>query len=610
MAPNRSTYSPATPFVITLTNRDGTSFAYEPTEIPVERRHEPEFALPDGVELSVENLSHVFVPDWLVAEMAQHSNAYAARRRLPPEMVQEPITDDEIFRFLAVYYYMGVVRLPARRDYWKCDHFSPFHNLPQLFERRRFDYIWRNLCLSADGHDAEDEGDLDSDDDDDLVGHDSDNKTDDDYHEYDDVDGGIIRRDQRDRGPDSEAEEADEAAPGPAHWHVGVETIIDHVNKASQLVCNHPGFACSISEQTVRMKGSPIQEGHKVFALCDASTGFVYNFEPNGRLAAGSIHDNVVSLAGSLPRRNQLKYVVAMNSFFTRPRAIASLREMGVAVVGTARAKRGWPPPEIKAIDDARFNTLYLLHDTMNFLIARWVGNRAKTMVSTIHTGTEIQIRQRLRPRATTSANRNQIRSVWGNQSVRDIAIPGVVDDYNQWMLGAVRTDELIECYRPNLRCRRGWMPLFFQCLDIIRVNAYIASQSAHSHKRFIEQWSEQLCERALLFKFERTAPARRIALAMKPASPQKRRRTTKNSELPPARLQGAPEDHIVTIVKRQRTCLYCAHVAMQAKVEGRPPTHVRKVTRICVACQVPLCKDHFDVYHSEEQPRRASPSA
>jgi hypothetical protein len=33
---------------------------------------------------------------------------------------------------------------------------------------------------------------------------------------------------------------------------------------------------------TVRMKKKPIKEGYKFYALCDASTGFVYCFVPDG----------------------------------------------------------------------------------------------------------------------------------------------------------------------------------------------------------------------------------------------------------------------------------------------------------------------------------------
>ena len=59
---------------------------------------------------------------------------------------------------------------------------------------------------------------------------------------------------------------------------------------------------------------------------------------------------------------------------------------MNVAIVGTARAKRGWPPKEIKRIKDDCFNTLYWQNDKDNYTIMRWVDNNIVMMVSSFHT--------------------------------------------------------------------------------------------------------------------------------------------------------------------------------------------------------------------------------
>ena len=59
---------------------------------------------------------------------------------------------------------------------------------------------------------------------------------------------------------------------------------------------------------------------------------------------------------------------------------------MNVAIVGMARAKRGWPPKEIKSIKDDCFNTLYWQNDKDNYTIMRWVNNNIVTMVSSFHT--------------------------------------------------------------------------------------------------------------------------------------------------------------------------------------------------------------------------------
>jgi hypothetical protein len=71
-------YSPATPLITSLSNSDGTVFDYSPMEIPLEQRHSAVFALTDGraqLELSISNLSVVFLPDRLIDEIVVHSNA-------------------------------------------------------------------------------------------------------------------------------------------------------------------------------------------------------------------------------------------------------------------------------------------------------------------------------------------------------------------------------------------------------------------------------------------------------------------------------------------------------------------------------------------------------
>ena len=55
---------------------------------------------------------------------------------------------------------------------------------------------------------------------------------------------------------------------------------------------------------------------------------------------------------------------------------------MNVAIVGTARAKRGWPRKEIKCIVDDHFNTLYWQNDKDNNTIMRWVDNNISSFHS------------------------------------------------------------------------------------------------------------------------------------------------------------------------------------------------------------------------------------
>ena len=91
-------------------------------------------------------------------------------------------------------------------------------------------------------------------------------------------------------------------------------------------------------------------------------------------------------LVETLPKRHEKFYVVGMDNYFTHARALKACVDAGVQAMGTARGKRGWPPAEIRSIDDARFNSLYYLPDHDNtFLTYRWIDNNVVLMVSTMH---------------------------------------------------------------------------------------------------------------------------------------------------------------------------------------------------------------------------------
>mmetsp|Transcript_35505 Transcript_35505/g.106016 ORF Transcript_35505/g.106016 Transcript_35505/m.106016 type:complete len:126 (+) Transcript_35505:878-1255(+) len=64
-----------------------------------------------------------------------------------------------------------------------------------------------------------------------------------------------------------------------------------------------------------------------------------------------------------------------------------------------------------------------------------------------------------------------------------------MVDDYNHWMGGLNLADQRIAYYAPNLCCRRTWMPMMLQMLNIIRNNAYVVHsatvQNPAMHKMF-----------------------------------------------------------------------------------------------------------------------------
>ena len=115
----------------------------------------------------------------------------------------------------------------------------------------------------------------------------------------------------------------------------------------------------------------------------------------------------------------------------TSKRVRITLREQGVGVIRTARARRGWPPKELKAHSSELFNDCAYTVDEYGTRVSRWVDNNIVTFVSTIHDTRKSVEADRKRPRKTKT-NANNVQDVWGDEYVKKkINIPQFINDYN-----------------------------------------------------------------------------------------------------------------------------------------------------------------------------------
>jgi hypothetical protein len=254
------------------------------------------------------------------------------------------------------------------------------------------------------------------------------------------------------------------------------------------------------------------------------------------------------------------------------------------------------------------------MNNENGFRIFRWVDNNVVTMVSSFHDGKEENPTRRRRKPRQTNTNRAHVEQVWGAQGVTDIEIPAVIDDYNHYMLGVDKADQLIAYYRPDLRCRRTWMPLMFHVLDCMRTNSYVACRAKgyrNSHKSFTMEWCRALFSRAKAEEIRQTRKQRanerdgnRIHGSVLPASKRRRMSHTK-PELPMHQYSEPKEDHhpvCLPLEKKPKTCTYCSYMFALEKAAGGNPDPLRKSKQFCFACGDFLCKEHFDIFHQVEQ--------
>ena len=236
------------PFEIKYT--DGQQKPYEPMRIPVVTRFFEKFSIPNGMDPTVQVISELFLPDSFLARVAKCSNLSGRSKGHS----FKPISTPNILVFFSIIFYMGVVRLPAKTDYWNSNGMWPTHKVLSCMSYKCFQVIWRNIYLVKP-----DQGDDDGD-----------------------------KTDSDDEGEDMEDDDSSE--PPDERWFAKAAPIIDLVNETSKKVCKFPAFCVSIDEQmkkfkgrsgqTFRMKNKPISEGYKFWAICCANSGFCYHYIP------------------------------------------------------------------------------------------------------------------------------------------------------------------------------------------------------------------------------------------------------------------------------------------------------------------------------------------
>jgi Transposase IS4 len=116
-----------------------------------------------------------------------------------------------------------------------------------------------------------------------------------------------------------------------------------------------------------------------------------------------------------------------------------------------------------------------------------WQDSNKVGFCTTIHNGTEWVVRNRKRPKgtSTSAAITKQPFYMFSPPSgckepyehTRLLPIPGAIDDYNHHMGGVDIADQLRAGFSTQQRGVKPWRPLFYWLLDTTIINAYCLSK-------------------------------------------------------------------------------------------------------------------------------------
>ena len=410
------------------------------------------------------------------------------------------------------------------------------------------------------------------------------------------------------------------------------------------------------SVHTVRLPNKPIPEGYKVFALCEHGYTFSFMYTSRVEQFSGQELDlpylgpgilplsptsrAVVKLAAALPSQ-QYRFTLYCDNYFSNIPLFQALRYLQIAACGTARPNSAEYPRVLKikkkrallpwgtvsgVIPDGRQVLAIIWHDkTLVRLLTTAYDMRPEPENYTIR-----RRRRPLRPR-NRDAYRDLIDQVWGNQPIRELALPTATVDYNLHMGGVDIADQRRSYYSTQLRVVRSWMPLFFWLLDTTVINSFLLAQQHigegrqstwQSHSGYRERLAWDLVERG--YKLLHPTHEQQLQLAEPfhhiPHGNTHASRAmgyiTKVTSLPPMRKD--PVTHKLIRNQSQKRPGYCLLCRYLSKLPPSAPNYdsfhhspngphgkIRRTYFTCSYCKVatfdiPLCKTYcFSLFHS-----------
>ena len=172
--------------------------------------------------------------------------------------------------------------------------------------------------------------------------------------------------------------------------------------------------------------------------------------------ASSSVTESIVlELAKGLENRGHNLYC---DNYYTSIPLFSSLQRLGFGACGTVRSNRRGVPKEVTTTKLAKGEVLTAQADH-GILAMQWKDKRPVTLLSTIHDDSMV-----------TKVRRTRL-APGGRE---EISKPHLVEQYNTYMGGVDKSDQLLSYYGFSHRTVKWWRRAFYHLLDVANVNAYI----------------------------------------------------------------------------------------------------------------------------------------
>ena len=355
-----------------------------------------------------------FFTDEVWTLLVTETNRYAAQcRAASTTSTQRPwhdITKEEMKAFVGMLMAMGICKLPRLSMYWSTTHLLLTPDLKKVMPLLRFQQIWRFFHLNNSSQQV-------------------------------------------------------------AYGQPGYDPLFK-VRSLLDLVCPkleseyNPHEQLSVDEAMIQFKGrlgfkqymkaKPTKWGIKVFVLSDSTNGYVHRFQiytgKNSSLSTSGDHGLctkvVLSLMQGLEARSHKVY---MDNYYTSPRLFLALYDKKVSACGTAQTHRKYYPQELAVKDRGKDRGWFDYRSSPPLLACAWKDRKIINFLTTMHNTTD-------------PATVLRIVVSEGQVTREAVTCPPMVPDYQAFMRGVDRGDQLIGYYNIGRRSRKMVEESFWVC--------------------------------------------------------------------------------------------------------------------------------------------------
>ena len=259
------------------------------------------------------------------------------------------------------------------------------------------------------------------------------------------------------------------------------------------------------SSHTVMIRAKPIPQGYKILALCEREytnsfifTSWLDKFSNlNRTLYNGPSRQNlsptshaVFQLVSALPYITY-RFILYTDNYFSNIPLFKALREYSIGACGTTRPTLAFYLQLFKIDKRKRclpWNTISAIKHS-DVLVVLWQDKNLVRFLTTSHTCTpepeNFTRRLRRQPRIT-EANQHLIEAGWGNDAHRELLLPRVSVDYNDYGRGWFgRSMKKLLLYSTSDLSQL--VPPFFCLLDTAVINAFFLSHKYLSSPTILE---------------------------------------------------------------------------------------------------------------------------